>query len=92
MVAKEKARISVVIPARNEEDAVGEVVRGVLTAVDAIEVIVVDDGSEDATAERASEAGAQVLRNPYNVGNGASVRRGALATSGDIIVFLDGDN
>ena len=92
MVAKEKARISVVIPARNEEDAIGEVVRGVLTAVDAIEVIVVDDGSEDATAERASEAGAQVLRNPYNVGNGASVRRGALATSGDIIVFLDGDN
>lgn len=85
-------RISVVIPARNEEDEIAKVVTGVKEAIKAHEIIVVDDGSSDETSKRAEEAGAIVLRNPYNIGNGASVRRGGLATTGDIVVFLDGDN
>jgi glycosyltransferase involved in cell wall biosynthesis len=55
------------------------------------EVIVVDDGSTDETAKAAHEAGAQVYSHPYNIGNGAAIKTGIRAASGDILVFMDGD-
>lgn len=91
LAEKDEPLISVVIPARNEEDEIGKVVAGARAAIEPHEIIVVDDGSSDATSERATEAGAKVIRNPYNIGNGASVRRGGLSTTGDIVVLLDGD-
>lgn len=83
--------ISVVIPAKNEEASIGRVVGGVRDACPGAEVIVVDDGSDDATGRVASEAGAIVLRHPQSRGNGASVKKGARHASGDILVFLDAD-
>src|SRR5213596_1098387 len=81
-------RISVVIPALNEEAAIGGVVREVpRNLVD--EIIVVDNGSTDRTAEIA--AGARVVREPTR-GYGAACLAGALAAGDtDILVFLDGD-
>lgn len=84
--------ISVVIPAFNEEAAIGAVVRQVRAEVPNLrEVIVVDDGSTDQTASVAEDAGAVVVRSPYNRGNGASVKAGVRRASGDIVVMMDGD-
>ncbi|MGH2369293.1 MAG: glycosyltransferase family 2 protein, partial [Chloroflexota bacterium] len=86
---------SVVIPAVNEEAAVGEVVRRVRQVMEAVsepyEVIVVDDGSTDRTAEEADEAGATVFRHPQNVGYGAGLKTGILQAQYDHIVITDAD-
>ena len=55
------------------------------------EVIVVDDGSSDDTVAIAAAHGAKVLSSPYSMGNGAAIKRGARAASGDILVFMDAD-
>lgn len=83
--------VSVVIPAHNETSSIGATVRRVLEQAVEVEVIVVDDASTDATAEEARAAGARVLR-LENGGNPAAARnRGAEASIGDPIVFLDAD-
>jgi glycosyltransferase involved in cell wall biosynthesis len=83
--------VSIIVPAFNEAHAIAEVVRD-LRASDAWhEIIVVDDGSKDATAERAREAGAHVVRHPYNKGNGAAVKTGIRAATGEYILIVDGD-
>ena len=87
----EDQSVSVIIPAYNEEKVIGDVVAAVIQTGLAFEVIVVDDGSKDATAESAREAGAQVVRHPYNIGNGAAVKSGIRMARGDILVFMDGD-
>ncbi len=84
-------RVSVIIPALNEEETIGDVVRAVLCqSVD--EVLVVDNGSDDATAERAQVAGARVVHEPRR-GYGRACAAGVLALTPecDIVVFLDGD-
>ena len=83
--------ISVILPARNEQGAVGDTVRRVLALLPAAQVIVVDDGSVDDTARLAEQAGAQVLRRPYGMGNGAAVKAGARLASGEVLVFMDAD-
>jgi glycosyltransferase involved in cell wall biosynthesis len=74
--------VSIVIPALDEADAIGEVVAHLREAAPWHEVIVVDDGSEDQTAARAEAAGARVVRHPYNKGNGAAVKTGILDADG----------
>jgi glycosyltransferase involved in cell wall biosynthesis len=78
-----------ILAALDEAATIGHVVRGCLVHVD--EVVVVDDGSRDTTAERAAAAGAQVLRNERNLGKGASLRRAAARARGDVLVTLDAD-
>ena len=83
--------VSVVIPAKNEESTIAAVVTGALRIGDVCEVVVVDDGSTDATAAHAGSAGARVVSHPYSRGNGAAVRSGALAATQPVLVFMDGD-
>ncbi|MFN7952099.1 MAG: glycosyltransferase family 2 protein [bacterium] len=83
--------ISIVIPAHNEAEAIAGVVTACKALPDVTQVIVVDDGSTDDTGTIARRAGAEVVTHPYCVGNGASVKSGARAATGDIVVFLDGD-
>jgi len=85
-------RVLLVIPAFNEERSVGAVVQKARDLH--YEVCVVDDGSTDRTAERAADAGAQVLRLPVNLGVGGALRCGfrwALANHFDTVVQVDGD-
>ena len=85
------ATVSIVIPAKDEAPSIGDVVGRLKAAADWREVIVVDDGSADATADRTREAGACVIRHPYNKGNGAAVKTGARHASGDFVLIVDGD-
>jgi glycosyltransferase involved in cell wall biosynthesis len=85
------ADVTVVIPAFDEEAAIGDVVRAARQAAPWREVLVVDDGSSDATAARAEEAGARVVRHPYNKGNGAALKTGIREAAGDVVLFLDAD-
>ncbi|MCX6550276.1 MAG: glycosyltransferase family 2 protein [Acidobacteria bacterium] len=87
----EPTTTSIVIPAFNEEQAVGPLVAALRAAASWHEVIVVDDGSADATATRAREAGATVVRHPYNKGNGAAVKSGIRYATGEYVLIIDGD-
>ncbi|MBT8068235.1 MAG: glycosyltransferase family 2 protein [Gammaproteobacteria bacterium] len=83
--------LSIVIPAKNEDTAIGEVVAAARQRYPDAQLIVVDDGSTDNTAQVAAEAGATVVRHPESLGNGAAIKAGARAANGDIIAFMDGD-
>lgn len=83
--------ISVVIPARNEQSSVGRVVAKVREVLPLAEVIVVNDGSTDATVETAVSAGARVVNHPRGLGNGAAIKSGARAATGELLVFMDAD-
>lgn len=83
--------LSIVIPAKNEAAAIGSVVAAARKSWPDAELIVVDDGSSDATAEVAREAGATVIQHPESLGNGAAVKAGARAATGEIIALMDGD-
>jgi glycosyltransferase involved in cell wall biosynthesis len=83
--------VSVIIPALNEEEPIGGVVRECLATGVADEVIVVDNGSTDRTVERARDAGARVVTAPRGYGRACASGVRALSPESDIVVFLDGD-
>jgi glycosyltransferase involved in cell wall biosynthesis len=84
-------QISIVIPARNEAENLRDLLPRLAQAMPAAEVIVVDDGSTDRTAEICSESGVRCVRHHYPKGNGAAVKTGARAARGTVLVFMDGD-
>ena len=79
------------IPARNEQQGLAPLLPRLRSLYPDAELIVVNDGSEDDTAAVARSAGATVVSHPYPKGNGAAVKSGARAATGDVLVFLDGD-
>ncbi|MDH3351754.1 MAG: glycosyltransferase [Gammaproteobacteria bacterium] len=83
--------LSIIIPAKNEAAAIGDVVAAAKTACPEAEIIVVDDGSTDATADIAEQSGATVIRHPESLGNGAAVKAGARVARGEVLAFMDGD-
>ena len=94
-----KQRVIVFLPAHNEEEAIGEVIRRIPRHFHPdveVSVLVIDDGSTDRTAEAAQEAGADyICRWPENCGLGAAVRRGleeCVRLGADIGVMIDADN
>lgn len=94
VVAKGSQRVSVCIPARDEAETVGHVVdvavklsrQGIVD-----EVVLADDGSRDSTGAVAAAAGARVVRTRNGPGKGQALRAAVLATTGDILVFVDAD-
>jgi glycosyltransferase involved in cell wall biosynthesis len=87
-------RMIAVVPAYDEEAAIGAVVREIAATDARFDVVVVDDGSADDTAAVAAAAGATVVQLPYNLGIGAAVQTGfrfALQRGYDVAVRLDGD-
>jgi glycosyltransferase involved in cell wall biosynthesis len=84
------AATSVIIPAFNEGASIGRLV-GELRSTPWLEILVIDDGSDDDTAAHAAAAGARVLAHPYNKGNGAAVKTGIRHATGAFILIIDAD-
>jgi glycosyltransferase involved in cell wall biosynthesis len=96
VTGKPLAGLTVLLPALNEEHNVERAIRATRAAAEAVashvEVVVVDDGSRDATAARASECGAVVVRHDVNRGYGAALRSGFAAATQPWIFQMDCDN
>ncbi len=88
---KDPSTISFIIPAKNEDASIVQVVSQIRAMYSTSEIMVVDDGSEDRTRELAQAAGARVVSHPESLGNGAAIKAGARAATGEIFVFLDAD-
>ena len=84
-------KFSIVIPAKDEEQGLAAMLPQLRREYPDTEIIVVNDGSTDRTAQVCEEAGVRVITHPYPKGNGAAIKSGARAASGDYLVFMDGD-
>jgi glycosyltransferase involved in cell wall biosynthesis len=88
-----KTKRLIIIPAYNEENQITAVIEGIQQYSEA-DIVVVDDGCEDRTAERAASAGARLLRHPFNMGAGVAVQTGykyAFLNTYETLLQIDGD-
>lgn len=85
------AEVSIIIPANNEEQTIGGIIKKIKALYPEFEIIVINDGSTDETGAVAKDAGAIVYSHPYKIGNGAAIKSGIRIGSGEILVFMDGD-
>lgn len=88
------ARVLIVLPAFNEEESIGDVIREVRSTLPGIACLVVDDGSKDSTSLIAQAAGAKVVRLPFNLGVGGAMRLGfryAVENDFDVVIQIDAD-
>lgn len=83
--------LSIIIPAKNEEKGLALVLPSLKALYPTAQVIVVSDGSTDATNTVAQQCGAELVVHPYSKGNGASIKTGLRHAKGDIVVCMDGD-
>lgn len=83
--------LSIILPAKDESAALPGLLVKLRALYPHAQLVVVDDGSTDATAKVATECGARVVRHPYAMGNGAAIKSGVRAASGEILVFMDAD-
>ncbi|WP_293713977.1 glycosyltransferase family 2 protein [Stenotrophomonas sp. UBA7606] len=83
--------LSIILPAKNEAEGLKRTLPGLRAAYPEAEIIVVNDGSTDTTAEIAAGLGATVVGSPYSMGNGAAIKRGTRAAHGAVLVFMDAD-
>lgn len=83
--------ITIVLPACNEAASLKTLLPEIRRLYPQAEIILVDDGSVDATARIGEEEGVRVHSHPYRIGNGAAVKTGARLARGDIVLFMDAD-
>lgn len=84
-------QLTILIPAFNEAETIGDVLPQLAALYPQSEILVVDDGSTDGTADIAAANGARVVRHPYNKGNGASVKTGLRNATRELVIIFDAD-
>lgn len=84
-------KITLVIPARNEAEGLRRLLPEIMSTLPDVEVIVVNDGSDDDTLGVCAQFSVRVVSHPYPKGNGAAIKSGARAATGDVLVFMDAD-
>lgn len=85
------AKLSIIIPAKNESKGLTQILPRIRALFPGAELIVVDDASSDDTGKLALSFEAKVIKHPYSKGNGASIKTGLRAATGDIVVCMDAD-
>lgn len=83
--------LSIILPCLNEAQSLKTLLPHLKEAYPTVEIIVVDDGSEDESAQIASQLSLHVVRHPYPLGNGAAIKSGARVAKGEMLVFMDAD-
>lgn len=83
--------LSIVMPARNEAASLETLLPEIRRQQPTAEILVINDGSTDSTADTCLKHGVRVVTHPYSMGNGAAIKSGARAAKGDVIVFMDAD-
>lgn len=83
--------ISIILPAKNEAESLDNVLRKLKELYQKAEIIVVDDGSTDNTADVCKKNNIKLIPHSYSMGNGAAIKSGARSASGDVLVFMDAD-
>jgi len=91
MEQKKKLEVTVLLPAYNEAGVIGNTVAKIRALHPDFEILVVDDGSTDATVQEAMTAGANVWPHPYNIGNGAAIKTGLRCARGEWVLMMDAD-
>ncbi len=91
MSPSDRKTVSVILPARNEARGLESLLPRLRAQLPEAEIIVVNDASTDDTAAIAQQLGARVISHPYGMGNGAAIKTGARAATGDVLVFMDAD-
>ena len=86
-----RTEVTVLLPAYNEEQTIGKTIREIKQLYPEYEILVVDDGSTDNTRQEAIDAGANVMRHPHNIGNGAAIKTGLRYASGEWVLMMDAD-
>jgi glycosyltransferase involved in cell wall biosynthesis len=87
-----RCAFTIIIPVFNEAHNLADLLNKLqVVKLTNTEVVVVDDGSTDGSADVAMNAGANVIRHPYNIGNGAAIKSGIRAARGKLLVLMDGD-
>lgn len=84
-------KVSLILPARNEARSLDILLPAILAIKDINEVIVVNDASQDDTVDVCKKYAVKIINHPYQKGNGAAIKSGACAATGDIFVFMDAD-
>ena len=84
-------RISIILPCYNEAESLKPLLEKLVKLQPEAQIIVVDDGSTDATQTVCNQLNVNYINHLYNKGNGAAIKTGARAATGDILVFMDAD-
>lgn len=86
-----ESRISIILPSHNEADSLATLLPELIKIIPDAEILVVDDGSTDETLDVCHKHKVISVSHPYKIGNGAAIKTGARAASGDIFIFMDAD-
>lgn len=85
------AKLSIVIPAKNEAASLAQLLPSIRAQFTSVEIIVVNDGSNDNTVDICQASGVLVLSHPYSMGNGAAIKTGVRSVKGEVVVCMDAD-